>query len=244
MTAAHQFRRLGNTLYRYGFPLYRPLYRVFKSYADRSERALLRKTLVNGSVVVDAGANVGVYSQFLASCVGKAGVVHSFEPEPLNCSRLRAALSHLANVRINEMAVSDQTGNSVLYLSDELNVDHRVYPSEGEMRETVSIQTTRLDDYLKPRERVDLVKLDIQGYELHALRGAEQVLQDNPRIKLLFELWPYGLKQAGTIWSELIAHLETRGFKLLETSSAGLHSFRPAAVREHPDWYLNLFASR
>ncbi len=244
MTAAHQFRRLGNSLYQFGFPIYRPLYRVYKSYADRAERALLRDTLKSGSVVVDAGANVGVYSQFLSTCVGKAGVVHSFEPEPQNCARLRVALSHLPNVQINEMAVSDQTGNSVLYISDELNVDHRAYPSEGKRRETISIQTTRLDDYMKSGEHVDLVKLDIQGYELHALRGAERVLQDNSGIKLLFELWPYGLRQAGTNWSDLIAHLQDRSFGLFETSSAGLRPFRPAAVQVHPDWYLNIFAFR
>ncbi len=204
----------------------------------------MRSILSEGSVVIDAGANIGVYSEFIADCVGSTGVVHSFEPEPLNCARLRAALGHRENVRINEMALSDQTGTSVLYLSEELNVDHRAYPSTDGNRSTLTIETTRLDDYLTPGAQVDLVKLDIQGFELHALRGAEQLLHSTPGIKLLFEYWPYGLKQAGASGDQLLSYLQSRGFKLSEISSTGLVGLRSAPVKEDPDSYFNIFASR
>ena len=46
--------------------------------------------------------------------------------------------------------------------------------------------------------------MDIQGYELHALRGAQRVLQENPDINLLLEFWPAGLAQAGVGWEELV----------------------------------------
>jgi FkbM family methyltransferase len=59
------------------------------------------------------------------------------------------------------------------------------------------IEMIALDDYFKPGERVDLSKMDIHGYELHALRGADRILEDSPDIKLLIEFWPDGLKQAG-----------------------------------------------
>ena len=76
---------------------------------------LLARNLGDGSVVVDAGANIGIYSEFLSKCVGPTGVVHSFEPDPDNFARLRAALSHAPNVRLNQLAVSDKTGESILY---------------------------------------------------------------------------------------------------------------------------------
>ena len=241
---AHLGRRVGNELYKFGFPIYRPLYRAFKAYSDRIERRLLASCLQTGSVVVDAGANIGIYSQFLSKCVGPRGKVHSFEPSPDNFRRLRSAMSGFSNVQANQLAVSDKTGESVLYISDNLNVDHRAYPTEGETRRTLSIQSTRLDDYFKPGERVDLIKMDIQGFEMHALRGTERVLRENPKVELLVEFWPYGLKQAGVDWKDLIAHLRDCGMEIHEISRTGLDSFSAKSVRESPDWYVNLFAYR
>jgi FkbM family methyltransferase len=237
-------RRIGNKLYKAAFPIYRPLYTAFKSYADRAERYLLARHLSHGSVVVDAGANIGIYSQFLAKCVGPAGMVHSFEPDLENFARLRAALAGLPNVRVNRLALSDKTGDSLLYLSQQLNVDHRAYPTEGEMRRSVSIRSITLDDYFKPGERVDLIKMDIQGYELHALRGANRVLVDNPDIMLLLEFWPYGLKQAGGNWVDLIAALEQKDMIIRQVSSDGLIPFHSDSTSDSADWYVNLLASR
>jgi FkbM family methyltransferase len=245
MSAAARFgRRIGNELYKVAFPIYRPLYSVFKSYTDRTERRLLARNLSPGSVVVDAGANIGIYSRFLSSCVGPAGIVHSFEPDPENFARLRTEVASLPNVRVNQLALSDRAGDSLLYISEELNVDHRAYPTEGETRRTVSIRSTTLDDYFKPGERVDLIKMDLQGYELHALRGAKRVLQENPHMKLLLEFWPYGLKQAGAEWTDLVTTLERQGLVIRQFSKNGLRAFRVEAVEERPEWYVNLFASR
>lgn len=245
MSAAAQFgRRIGNELYKAAFPIYRPLYSAFKRYADRVERRLIASHLVAGSVVADVGANIGIYSQFLAKCVGPAGSVHSFEPCPTNFARLHAALSRSPNVRLNQLAVSDETGDSLLYVSPELNVDHRLYASEGQARRAVSIQSIRLDDYFKPGTRVDLIKMDIQGYELHAVRGAKRVLADNPDIILLLEFWPHGLKQAGANWVDLMAALEEKDMIIRQVTSEGLIPFPSDAPSENADWYVNLFASR
>jgi len=236
-------RRVGNKVYEHAFPIYRLCYRAFKAYADRAERRLLRSILFPGAVVVDAGANIGIYSQFLSHCVGSAGVVHSFEPAPENFRRLQAATRNCANVRLSQAAVGERSERSKLYLSDKLNVDHRAYLPEGDFRCVIDIDVMALDDYFKPGERVDLVKMDIQGYELQALLGASRVLADNADAKLLLEFWPYGLKQAGANWLELIDALKTRSRSLFEVTNRGLAPFRYQSVTENPNWYVNLFAS-
>jgi len=243
MAAISLFRGVGNRVYEHAFPIYRLCYRTFKAYTDRAERQLLRSTLPAGAVVVDAGANIGIYSQFLSRCVGPTGVVHSFEPSPGNFRRLQSATRNLANVRLSQAAVGECSGRSKLYLSDKLNVDHRTYTSEGDSRRAVPIDIIALDDYFKPGQRVDLIKMDIQGYELHALRGANRVLADNPSAKLIFEFWPYGLKQAGANWIDLIATLESKNMTVCQVTTHGLTPFRSESVRESPDWYVNLFAS-
>jgi FkbM family methyltransferase len=236
-------RGVGNKIYDHAFPIYRLCYRLFKAYADRGERQLLKRILSAGDVVVDAGANIGIYSQFLSRCVGATGVVHSFEPSPENFKRLQSATRKLANARLSQAAVGESSGRSKLYLSDKLNVDHRTYTTEGDSRRAVPIDIVALDDYFKPGQRVDLIKMDIQGYELHALRGANRVLTDNPSAKLLLEFWPYGLKQAGANWIELIDTLERKNMAVCQLTKLGLIPFRSESVSESPDWYVNLFAS-
>ena len=244
MSAVSLLRRVGNKVYEHAFPIYRPLYAAYKAYADRAERELLMQVLFPGAVVVDAGANVGIYSQFLSRCVGATGVVHSFEPSPENFERLRSATQRLPNVRLSQSAVGERSDNSELYLSDKLNVDHRAYMASGDSRRTIPIEMVALDDYFKPGERVDLIKMDTQGYELHALQGATRVLLDNPDTKLLLEFWPYGLKQAGATWIDLIAALEGGGMVIQQVSVGGIIPFHSDSASESADWYVNLFASR
>jgi FkbM family methyltransferase len=244
MSPGPVLRAVGNKFYQHAFPIYRLLYRAFKVYTDRAERQLLRRILFTGAVVVDAGANIGIYSEFLSGCVGPTGVIHSFEPSPDNFKRLHAATRKLSNVRLSQAAVGEHSGKSELYISDSLNVDHRAYLAAGDSRSTVPIEIVALDDYFKPGERVDVIKMDIQGYELHALRGANRLLEDNPDIALLVEFWPYGLKQAGANWIDLIAALEQQGMVIRQVSSDGLIPFHPGSTSESADWYVNLFASR
>jgi FkbM family methyltransferase len=244
MSGASVLRTVGNKIYQHAFPVYRPLYAAYKAYADRRERKLLRRILVPGAVVVDAGANVGIYSQFLSRCVGPTGIVHSFEPAPDNFRRLRAATRNLSNVHLSEAAVGERSGQTKLYLSDKLNVDHRAYKADDDSRQSVPTEMVALDDYFKPGERVDLLKMDIQGYELHALRGATRVLEENPDINLLLEFWPSGLEQAGVHWEELVEMLQGSNMNLTLVKPCGLVPFDAHDVRNDISWYVNLFAHR
>ena len=238
------FRVVGNKVYDQAFPIYRVCYGAFKAYADRAERQLLKEILSYGSVVVDAGANIGIYSEFLSRCVGASGLVHSFEPSPENFRRLQAATRKLSNVRVCQSALGERSGRSKLYVSSELNVDHRTYATEGDSRRIVPVEIIALDDYFKPGQRVDLIKMDIQGYELHALRGGERVVRENPDIKLLLEFWPYGLAQAGAKWEELIEILHDFSMSVMVVQKKGLVPFAVASISMDKSWYVNLFASR
>jgi FkbM family methyltransferase len=244
MSTTSVLRRAANTLYEWAFPIYRPLYAGYKTYADRAERQLLRKILFQGAVAVDVGANIGIYSEFLSRYVGPTGLVHCFEPSPDNFRRLSAATRDLSNIRLAQAAVGERSGECKLYISDKLNVDHRAYKADGDSRRAVPIEMVALDDYFKPGQRVDLIKMDIQGYELHALRGAQRLLQENAEINLLLEFWPAGLEQAGVSWEGLVEMLQELNMNLTLVSTCGLVPFDARDVRNDTSWYVNLFAHR
>ena len=243
MSVASVLRAIGNKVYEHAFPIYRPLYGAYKAYADRAERQLLRKILFPGAVVVDVGANIGIYSNFLSRCVGPTGLVHSFEPSPDNFKRLCAATEKVSNVRLSQAAVGERSGECKLYISEKLNVDHRTYKADGNLRRAVPTEMVALDDYFKPGQRVDLIKMDIQGYELHALRGAKPY-QRKMRTSLFWSSCGLLAEQAGVNWKDLVEMLKGLSMNLSLIAMSGLVPFDTRDVRSDVSWYVNLFASR
>ncbi len=219
MSTTTVLHRAANKVYQCAFPIYRPLYAAYKTYADRAERELLRKILFKGAVVVDVGANIGIYSRFLSRYVGPKGVVHSFEPSPDNFRRLSAATRNLSNVRLTQAVIGERSGECKLYVSDKLNVDHRAYETD-DSRRVIPIE------------------------KLHALRGAQRVLQENSDINLLLEFWPAGLEQAGVSWETLVEMLQRSGMTLTLMRTGGLTPFDVRDIRNDTSWYVNLFAHR
>jgi hypothetical protein len=138
----------------------------------------------------------------------------------------------------------ERTGKADLYLSDELNVDHRTYDT-GEGRDLVRTAAIRLDDYFSPGERVDFVKIDVQGHELSVLKGAERILRENRGIKLLLEFWPHGLAQAGVKPAEFLDYLTSSGLSYRMVGNTGEACFKAARPEVFSkDQYWNLMVAR
>lgn len=235
---------LGNQLYRRAYPLYKPLYGLYKALSDRSERAILGRIVRPGMTVVDIGANIGVYSKFLAGLVGIHGKVIAFEPAPDIFHRLRDNVARLLQVEPIQAAVGDSTGEIVLFESDELNVDHRVYDT-GENRRQIRVPCWALDDYIPADRQVDLIKLDVQGFELAALHGAARILKQNPKIIVVLEFWPYGLRAAGDTPMALVDYLSKQcGFQLHGIEGGNLTRFNPMSMEERLETYCNVLAVR
>jgi FkbM family methyltransferase len=205
--------RWGNLLYKHAFPLYRPLYFLYKSISDRDKISLLRTHIRPGMKVLDIGANIGFYTLLLSNLVGPPGRVYSFEPDPLNFRRLKTNSRRSGNVVLNQMACGEKTGKIRLYHSEELNVDHQTYDG-GENRTSLEIDCVSLDSYLKNNEEIDFIKIDIQGYEYFAFRGMRETIRRSNNVMVLGELWPYGLQKAGIDFRDFLVLLKDLGFEL------------------------------
>jgi FkbM family methyltransferase len=183
-------------------------------YERNADLRLLRGCLRPGMHVVDIGANIGVYSSMFAHAVGVTGRVIAFEPDPLLFEALvaNARANNLLHIVAYQMALGDKRGSGRLNRGLFNSGDNRlVAPGQHATGSAVDTQITTLDEFLDGAA-VDFIKMDVQGWEVHALRGMEKTLADNPRLQLYVELWPYGLRLAGSSADELFALITRHGF--------------------------------
>lgn len=204
--------RFATFLYKYSFPLYKSLYYRFKLKQDAAELSFLKKNIKKGDVVLDIGSNIGFYTKIISELAGSSGKVHCFEPDKTNFKHLENAINKSANVVLNNKAVADKTGKVEIFTSHRLNVDHRTYKPE-KYESSYFIDAITIDDYLAENLKVDVIKMDIQGAELLALKGMKRVITENKNLKIITEFWPHGLKSAGSSASELLNYMADYGYK-------------------------------
>jgi FkbM family methyltransferase len=179
------------------------------------ETSLVLSLLRAGDVFVDVGANIGYFSVLAASVVGAQGAVFAFEPEPDNCRLLRAnaefnGLDHC--ITVIEAALSDAAGQGQLFLSADNLGDHQVYAGD-EQRSSVPISLLDGGKYLAGRlQRIDLLKVDTQGSEYQVMAGLVPLLTGLAQpARIIIELTPHSLRQAGASGRALIELLATLG---------------------------------
>jgi FkbM family methyltransferase len=195
-----------------------PAHRCFR---DDYETSLCRylKTMVRpGDVIFEVGANVGVFTVLLARWVGPAGRVHAFEPSPI---ARKALLQHLAwnqvagRVTVSPLAISDIPGRGILYEDhasglNTLSTVHELLPNA----KPVEIEMTTIDAYCTENQVVPrLIKIDIEGYEFHALRSASGVLVAHKPM-VVMELHPMLWPEIGISGTEAKRSLEVSQYKL------------------------------
>lgn len=144
------------------------------------ERAVLRRLLRPGMTVVDVGANVGYYALLFRQAVGPRGRVVCLEPDPGNLRELRRNVerNHLHNVEVVAAAAGEAAGE--IRFSSGLNGS---VSAAGDLR----VPAIRLDDLSDGP--VDLIKIDVEGYEAAVLRGAAGLIERR-RPTLFIELHP------------------------------------------------------
>ncbi len=147
------------------------------------ERAAVSKIVKAGDVAIDVGAHCGLYTLLLSRLVGAGGRVLAFEPSPRELFHLRrhVRLNGCSNVRVEPSALGDANGNATLHLSGGFRTtgNNSLRPSPGHP-EGVTVPLMRLDDYVSRHEefaRPDFIKMDIEGAELEALRGARKTIE-------------------------------------------------------------------
>jgi len=188
---------------------------------ERRTKAALNKLVSPGSLVVDIGANIGAHTLHLAKLVGPNGRVMAFEPtafafrklqrnlelNPLLASRVEACHCFLT-------AADGADVPNAIYSSWPLAIESGLHPKHlGREMRTEAAQARSLDSILSERadRSVQLVKLDVDGFECDVLAGATSMLRDTRPI-FVMELAPYVLEERGASLDQLLSYFIPNGY--------------------------------
>jgi FkbM family methyltransferase len=196
---------------------------------EKLETEVFAKQLKKGMTVFDLGANIGFYSMLARSAVGSNGRVVCFEPFPQNADLLRKSIdvNSFSNIELVEAAVSNKGSYAFLHLSPDYNSEHSLldlefnYAKKQKQPKQIEVKTVTLDDYCQEKQdfHVDLIKMDIEGYEIKALKGMSRVINSNENLVLMTEFWPNGFIKNNSSPDEFLETLERFGFKIFHIDS-------------------------
>ncbi len=184
---------------------------------EKETADVFKKYIKQGNTVIDVGANIGFFTRLAADLVGSKGRVFAFEPNPyfFRVLEKNAQEIHRDNVEVFQKALSDRVTTAEFLTAGVLVHEGS---SAGAMVEIgagqkIVVETETLDNFFKTTGgSVDFLKMDIEGSELLALRGASLMLENNPKLKLVLEFNPRLLKVGGTDPAQFLSFLTERGF--------------------------------
>jgi len=204
----------------------------WRGYHHHYELLALGRLLKPHHVFADIGANQGEFTAFAAKRLPQ-GRVLSFEPDPDMERALRhnVELNGFQNVEILPFGLSDVAGKAVLYAAEtDLAESHSgaheglgsIFASEGRQSVRHTIRIERFDDVFDELdlERLDAIKIDIEGAELFALRGARRSLERfHPAI--LWEISRGTFQAAGYDYDDIVAFFEELGYRFFHIGRLG-----------------------
>lgn len=199
-----------------------------------------------GMTVLDVGAFVGWYALLAARQVGPLGKVYAFEADPRNYQLL---VENLWRNKLDERvvpvpkAVSNDAGTKSFFLHGGDQSRSSLIATDARAEQIV-VETIVLDEFFGTGLKPDIIKMDIEGGEIHALNGMDRLLAPVDRdVKMFVECNPGSLRLAGGSGSALVARLRELGFNLfiIDESKRGL---APLDSRIENAKYVNLYCTR
>ena len=183
-----------------------------ESSAGRSELGYFLHRLRPGDIFFDIGAFRGVYGAAAKARLGDSVTIHLFDPVPTNVEKIKliSQLNHFRRFEIIERAVG--TGNTIAGHLDQQDLMLRgtqILPaSERAMMRSVSLDAYTQEQNVFP----SIIKVDVEGFELDVLEGAQRCLRENhPRLWL--ELHPELLRTQGKYWESALEILRSLGYR-------------------------------
>lgn len=182
-----------------------------KEYEPTTTRLFIENIKPNYKVL-DIGANYGYFTLLASKLAGSGGKIFAFEPDPENLMILKEnlKLNKCTNVKIENSAISDQIGG-INFIQQKFNKGESAVAKGAE---GTKVSSTTLDSYFsKKAQNIDVMKIDIEGYEMKALLGAKKLIARSHKLKLFIEYNPERLSYYGDTPETLLKMLKKLGFR-------------------------------
>ena len=190
-----------------GKKFYPYIYEKYKLFTEKKTLLQLSSFIKTGSLVLDIGANVGVYTKIFANAVGPKGKVIAIEPDPINIKILTSKFQNSeSNVSIVKAAASDK--NEKLFLiQNNFSPAGRYISNSG-----LPIQSVTVDDLTSNiKIPLSLIKIDVEGTEGNVIYGAKKVIKKYQPV-IITEYTPERLYNYGVDPIELLSFLDKSGY--------------------------------
>lgn len=171
--------------------------------------------ICSGMTVLDIGAHIGYFTRKFAQWAGPTGRVFAFEPHPVNYRFLTKNVSRWPNVTPVQTIISDTAGVGTLHVSGKSgchSLFETMYVRSGEGAHQVPMTT--LDGFWMSagQPEIGFMKIDIEGAELRALRGATDLIESHDTLRMVVEFCPAHLQAGGTDPSDVLEFLTSHDF--------------------------------
>lgn len=192
---------------------------IFYNYHDHSLELFFEEAK-NANIILDIGANIGWTALRFASKNPKATII-AFEPHPITFKRAQDNFerNNFNNITCLNVGLGENTSTLKIYeLMDNNSGMNRIVLEDLD-RPFKEVKIERLDDVLPSRniQMVDLIKIDVEGFEGFVLKGASKILTDS-KAKILMETDDAFLKNNGSSARDLVDLLKAYGYKMFYRS--------------------------
>lgn len=221
-------------------------YHTFRGVLEPGLTRRFRETLRPGMVVVDVGANIGMYTLIAARLIGSSGRVISFEPTPRTFAILKDniqinGLLETGVVELHSIAIADRIGTARFGVYARNSGHNTLFP-EGPDATVIEVKTTTLDAALAGVPRVDVIKIDAEGAEPLIWAGMSATLARSPGVRVFVEFAPALLQRSGHDPAAFFDRLQSDGFRVhaVDDETGALRTRTYAQLRDLPSANLML----
>jgi FkbM family methyltransferase len=209
-------------------------------YFDRKGLETCGSILMPGDIVLDVGANWGLYSKYLSKHVGREGKIIAFEPFEDTAEILRFQLQHSSNCQIETIGLWSQICNLDLSIDPMVvSAQRTIYPAADSNSKATSTTLDHVWESLG-KKPISLIKLDTEGSELHILKGGTNLLQSESPPYIYVEINPETLQKHHHSPNDLLVYLRSIGFSFIYGGKITSHEAICAAANK---WgYINILA--